>query len=49
MGSVLYLGCTAFSDWEHRVVVVVVAEARGLDWTYLMFEGTRKGRYRQVR
>lgn len=38
-----YLGCTAFSDWEHRVVVV--AEARGLDWTvghtYLMFEGTR--------
>lgn len=42
-----YLGCTAFSDWEQRVVVVVVvvAEARGLDWTvghtYLMFEGTR--------
>lgn len=42
-----YLGCTAFSDWEHRVEVVVVAEARGLDWTgldcwtyYLMFEGT---------
>lgn len=35
-----YLGCTAFSDWEHRVVVVV-AEARGLDCTYLMFEGTR--------
>lgn len=32
-----YLGCTAFSDWEHRVVVVVVAEARGLDcWTYLL-------------
>lgn len=27
-----YLGCTAFSDWEHRVVVVV-AEARKLDWT----------------
>lgn len=26
------LGCSAFSDWEHRVVVVV-AEARGLDWT----------------
>lgn len=30
-----YLGCIAFSDWEHRVVVVV-AEARGLDWTGLL-------------
>lgn len=30
-----YLGCTAFSDWEQRVVVVV-AEARGLDWTGLL-------------
>lgn len=29
-----YLGCTAFSDWEHQVVVV--AEARGLDWTGLL-------------
>lgn len=33
LGGYRYLGCTAFSDWEHRVVVVVVAEARGLDWT----------------
>lgn len=35
-----YLGCTAFSDWEHRVEVVVVAEARGLDWTGLLDIGT---------
>lgn len=45
LGGYRYLGCTAFSDWEQRVVVVVVAEARGVEWTvghtYLMFEGTR--------
>lgn len=33
-----YLGCTAFSDWEHRMVVV--AEARGVDWTGLLDIGT---------
>lgn len=33
LGGYRYLGCTAFSDWEHRVVV---AEARGVDWTGLL-------------